>query len=188
MEIGYSDNSVEPGFVVEFLNADGDVICEDQTTFIAVKDRLEAMVSLGVGETCSIPFVANTTEGLASFKVSSTYKYHAPKKSKPIAKEEEELLADEEERDNEDKDSGSNSDWDKILDDYEKIVNDYLKVYKKVAAGDMSFMPSYMKLLADLQEFAKDLDGAKDDMTPSQMQRYVKITAKYSEAVLEELE
>ena len=67
MEVGYSDNRVEPGFVVEFLDEDGDILCKDQTDIVWEKDELVAVVALGVGETSSIPFGANVTKGLESF-------------------------------------------------------------------------------------------------------------------------
>jgi len=77
IEVGYSDNHVEPGFVVEFMDADGDIVCKDQTDIVFEKDELVSVVALAVGETSSIPFSVNGKK-VALFKVSSTFKYHEP--------------------------------------------------------------------------------------------------------------
>ena len=77
MEVGYSDNRVEPGFIVEFMDEDGDILCKDQTDIVWERDELVATVSLAIGESTSIPFSANDKK-VAKFKVSSTFKYHEP--------------------------------------------------------------------------------------------------------------
>ena len=174
MEVGYSDNRVEPGFVVEFLDEDGDILCKDQTDIVWEKDELVAVVALGVGETSSIPFGANVTKGLSSFKVSSTFKYHEPEKepatvSSSSSKE------------------SSSAEWDKILDNYEKVVNNYVKVYNKAMDGDISALSNYMDLLKEVENLAEELEDAEDEMSVSQMERYAKITAKLTEAALNAL-
>lgn len=77
IEVGYSDNRVEPGFVVEFMDEDGDVVCKDQTDIVWTKDELVSVVALAVGETSTIPFSAKGKK-ITQFKVSSTFKYHEP--------------------------------------------------------------------------------------------------------------
>ena len=178
MEVGYSDNRVEPGFVVEFLDEDGDVLCKDQTDIVWEKDELVAVVALGVGETSSIPFGANVTKGLASFKLSSTFKYHEPVKSEPAT-----VSSSSSKKSS----SASSAKWDEILDDYEKVVNNYVKVYSKAMSGDISAISSYMDLLEDAEDFAEELDDAEDEMSISQMERYAKISAKLTEAALNAL-
>ena len=175
IEVGYSDNRVEPVFVVEFLDKDGDILCKDQTDIVWEKDELVAVVALGVGETSSIPFGAAVTKGLTSFKVSSTFKYHEPVKMEPTT-----VSSSSNKK-------SSSAKWDKILDDYEKVVNNYVKVYSKAMAGDISALSSYMNLLEDAEEIAEELEDANDEMSVSQMERYTKITAKLTEAALNAL-
>ena len=177
MEVGYNDNRVEPGFVVEFLDENGDILCKDQTDIVWNKDELVAVVALGVGETSSIPFCANVTKGLSSFKVSSTFKYHEPVKAESTT------VSSSSSKNS----SSSSAKWDEILDDYEKVVNNYVKVYSKAMAGDISALSSYMDLLEDAEDLADELEDAEDDMSISQMERYAKISAKLTEAALNAL-
>ena len=178
MEVGYNDNRVEPSFVVEFLDEDGDILCKDQTDIVWNKDELVAVVALGVGETSSIPFGANVTKGLSSFKVSSTFKYHEPVKAESTT-----VSSSSSKKSS----SASSAKWDEILDDYEKVVNNYVKVYSKAMAGDISALSSYMDLLEDAEDLADELEDAEDDMSTSQMERYAKISAKLTEAALNAL-
>ena len=175
MEVGYSDNRVEPGFVVEFLDEDGDILCKDQTDIVWEKDDLVAVVALGKGETSSIPFCANATKGLSAFKVSSTFKYHEPVKEEPTTVSSSSIQ------------KTSSAKWDEILDDYEKVVNKYVKVYNKAMDGDISALSSYMDLLENAEDLAEKLEDAEDEMSVSQMERYAKITAKLTEAALNAL-
>ena len=180
MEVGYSDNRVEPGFVVEFLDEDGDILCKDQTDIVWEKDELVAVVALGEGETSSIPFGASVTKGLASFKVSSTFKYHEPVKA-------ESTTVSSSSSKKSSSSAAASAKWDEILDDYEKVVNNYVKVYSKAMAGDISALSNYIDLLEDAEDLAEELEDAEDEMSISQMERYTKITAKLTEAALNTL-
>lgn len=175
MEVGYSDNRVEPGFIVEFLDEGGDILCKDQTDIVWEKNELVAVVALGVGETSSIPFGANVTKGLVSFKVSSTFKYHEPVKEDPATVS------------SSSGNKSSSAKWDRILDDYEKVVNNYVKVYSKAMAGDVFALSNYMDLLEDAEDLAEELEDAEDEMSISQMERYTKITEKLTGVVLNAL-
>lgn len=179
IEVGYNDNRVEPGFVVEFLDEDGDILCKDQTDIVWNEDELVAVVALGVGETSSIPFGANVTKGLSSFKVSSTFKYHEPVKAESTT-----VSSSSSKKSSS---AAAAAKWDEILDDYEKVVNNYVKVYSKAMAGDISALSSYMDLLEDAEDLAEELEDAEDEMSISQMERYAKISAKLTEAALNAL-
>lgn len=78
--------------------------------------------------------------------------------------------------------SSSSADWDDVLDSYENYVDKYIKLAKKVAAGDMSAMAEYTSLMEEAQELGDRLDGAKGEMSASQMARYNKITMKMATA------
>lgn len=175
MEVGYSDNRVEPGFIVEFLDEGGDIVCKDQTDIVWEDDELVSVVALGVGETSSIPFSANVTDGLVAFKVSSTFKYHEPIKEQATSVS------------TSSRDKSSSLEMDEILDEYEKLVNKYVKVLGQAMSGDLSALSTYMDLLEEAEELAEDLEDVEDEMSVSQMQRYTKITNKLTEATLNAL-
>lgn len=78
--------------------------------------------------------------------------------------------------------SSSSADWDDVLDSYENYVDKYITLAKKVAAGDMSAMAEYTSLMEEAQELGERLDGAKGEMSASQMARYNKITMKMATA------
>ena len=75
--------------------------------------------------------------------------------------------------------------WDKLLDEYEKYVDQYIKTYKKAMKGDMSAMSEYVKLAEKAQELSEKIDKAKGEMSDAQMKRYLKITKKMNDALLE---
>lgn len=76
------------------------------------------------------------------------------------------------------------SDWDSILDSYEKYVNNYIAVMEKIKAGDMSAMQESASLLESANSLSKKLENAKEDLTPEQMTRYVKIISKMTAAMM----
>ncbi|MBQ9473201.1 MAG: hypothetical protein IJU81_02180 [Bacteroidales bacterium] len=78
--------------------------------------------------------------------------------------------------------ANSSSDWDEILDDYEELVNDYIKVAKKIERGDNSVISEFMEMLDDAESFSAELDEA-DNMTPAQIARYARLSAKLSSKV-----
>ena len=78
--------------------------------------------------------------------------------------------------------SSSSADWDDVLDSYENYVDKYITLAKKVAAGDMSAMAEYTSLMEEAQQLGERLDGAKGEMSASQMARYNKITMKMATA------
>ena len=76
-------------------------------------------------------------------------------------------------------------DWDKVLNEYENYVDQYIKTYKKAMKGDMSALSEYVKLAEKAQELSEKIDKAKGEMTDAQMKRYLKITKKMNDALLE---
>ena len=89
---------------------------------------------------------------------------------------------DSDEDDDELASSKNSTNWDKVLDEYESYVNQYIVLMKKAQNGDMSAMNEYAKMLEKAQSFADKLENADDAMTPAQMARYTKITAKMTQA------
>lgn len=101
--------------------------------------------------------------------------------------EEEEQEEVEEEEEEEPAQSTDSKKWDKILDDYESYVDQYIKLLKKATSGDLSAMTEYVSFLEKAQELQEELDGAKDELTTTQMKRLVKINQKLTDAAVNAL-
>jgi hypothetical protein len=93
-----------------------------------------------------------------------------------------EIMEDVEEGTNNSISSGS-EDWDSLLDTYESYVDKYISYMKKAANGDMSALSEYPALMEKAQELSEKIDNAKDDMSSSQLKRYMEITMKMTNAV-----
>ena len=78
--------------------------------------------------------------------------------------------------------SKSSTNWDAVLDEYESYVNQYIAFMKKAQKGDMSAMNDYPKMLEKAERFSDKLDDAEDEMTSTQLSRYMKITNKMANA------
>lgn len=89
---------------------------------------------------------------------------------------------DSDEDDDELASSKNSTNWDKVLDEYESYVNQYIVLMKKAQNGDMSAINEYAEMLEKAESFADKLENADDAMTPAQMARYTKITAKMTQA------
>lgn len=116
VEVGYLDGKIEPGFNVEFLDSDGDVLCSDKSNIVYDIDELKAIVALAVGESTSISFEVNEKK-VSSFRVSSTFEYHKPESTSVI--------------------SSARSIYDEAADEYSKIMkeaqDEYAKMYQEAA-------------------------------------------------------
>ncbi len=74
--------------------------------------------------------------------------------------------------------------WDEILDEYEKYVESYAKLIKKASSGDVSAMTESAKMLEHAQNLDEKFKDAKDDMSASQLKRYMEITTKMATAAM----
>ena len=92
------------------------------------------------------------------------------------------IMEDVEEGTNNSISSGS-EDWDSLLDTYESYVDKYISYMKKAANGDMSALSEYPALMEKAQELSEKIENAKDDMSSSQLKRYMNITMKMTNAV-----
>ena len=79
--------------------------------------------------------------------------------------------------------SSESEDWDSLLDTYESYVDKYISYMKKAANGDMSALSEYPALMEKAQELSEKIENAKDDMSSSQLKRYMNITMKMTNAV-----
>ena len=87
--------------------------------------------------------------------------------------------------DDDDSSDTESGDWDELIGEYEKYVNNYISLYKKALSGDMSALSSYSKMLESAESLSERLKQAEDDMSESQIDRYLKITEKMISAALD---
>lgn len=88
MEVGYYGGCCEPGFYLELIDADGDIVDRYETNVVYSRHELTALAELNEGETAVLGFSVNGSENAAGFRIGSSFKVH------PLENEEE---ADEEE-------------------------------------------------------------------------------------------
>ncbi|MBN1253285.1 MAG: hypothetical protein JXA16_14190 [Bacteroidales bacterium] len=81
------------------------------------------------------------------------------------------------------KTTSNSSNWDKVLDSYENYINQYIRLLKKANEGDMSAMTEYVSMMEKATDLAEKLDNADDDLTTSQMNRFIKLQTKLANAV-----
>ncbi|MBQ2541489.1 MAG: hypothetical protein II551_07555 [Paludibacteraceae bacterium] len=72
--------------------------------------------------------------------------------------------------------------WDKWLDSYEACVDSYIALSKKAQNGDLTAVGEYAAMLEKVHEMERNMPGKEDEMTPAQLKRHGKITAKLSSA------
>jgi len=64
------------------------------------------------------------------------------------------------------------------LADYESYTDKYIQLLKKANSGDMSAMTEYVSMLEKAQSLQESLSDADDEMTPAQLQKFMKIQQK----------
>ena len=82
--------------------------------------------------------------------------------------------------------TSTSSSWDSVLNEYDKFVNQYISLYKKAMNGDMNALTEYTSYLEKIDVLSDKLDAAEGSMTTAQMNRYLKITERMTNAILEE--
>lgn len=78
--------------------------------------------------------------------------------------------------------SSSSENWDAVLDSYEKYIDQYIKLLKKAQNGDMSAMTEYVEMMEKATDLAEKMENADDDLSASQMSRFVKLQTKLANA------
>ena len=104
---------------------------------------------------------------------------------------------EEEEEEEEDNDestnssSSSSSDFDKTLEDYEEFIDKYISILKKAKAADgdpmksMTIMAEAAPLMQKAQGLGTKLAQVQSDLTPSQLQKMLKLQGKLSKAAID---
>ena len=184
MEVGYGGETCTPLFSIEFQDGDGNVVGKDAADIVMDADELKAIVALGVDESATITF--NSEDDAVKFKMSSTFEVNPKDDSTSVVSdggsdsEDESALSDDE---GEVGSSATGSeDWDALLDSYDSYVTKYIAFAKKAANGDLNAISEYAALMEKAQELSDKMSGAKGDMSASQWARYMKITARLTNA------
>jgi len=76
----------------------------------------------------------------------------------------------------------SNEDWDAVLKSYESYIDQYIKLMKKAQNGDMSAMTEYAKMMEKASDLSEKMSNAGDDLSPSQMTKFMKLQTKLANA------
>ena len=80
MELGYAEGRYEPGFYIEVLDSDGDIVGKAETSITYDRTALETLASLNIGETASIEFNVSA-ENPVSFRLGSSFSVHEVRKT-----------------------------------------------------------------------------------------------------------
>lgn len=80
--------------------------------------------------------------------------------------------------------SSGSEDWDAMLDSYDSYVTKYVSLTKKAMKGDLLALAEYPALLEKAQDLCTKMEKAQGELSPSQLSRYLKITTKMTEALV----
>lgn len=115
-------------------------------------------------------------------------KFHGAKTFKITidARESEESDNDgaEEEGVTEETSASTSNNWDKILDEYEQYCDKVASLSKKAMSGDVSALTEYSSLVEKAESLSNKLENAEADLTPAQVQRLNKISAKFAQSMM----
>jgi hypothetical protein len=87
--------------------------------------------------------------------------------------------------DNSTVESSGNEDWDAVLKSYESYIDQYIKLAKKAKNGDASAMTEYVSMMEKASDLATKMQNAGDDLSSTQMAKFVKLQTKLANAALE---
>jgi len=83
------------------------------------------------------------------------------------------------------KETVSNEDWDAVLKSYESYIDQYIKLMKKAANGDASAMTEYASMMEKATDLSEKMSNAGDDLSVSQMTKFMKLQTKLTTAAAE---
>ena len=73
---------------------------------------------------------------------------------------------------------GGKGNWDAVLDDYEKTIDQMIVMQRKAKTGDKSALAEMASLTQTYQDLNAKLENAKNEMSESQVKRFLKILEK----------
>ncbi len=77
----------------------------------------------------------------------------------------------------------SDSDWDVYLSEYEQFIDKYVDMLKKAKTGDISAISDYSTYLEKANNLQLKMSEAKSQLTTAQLDRFVKLQNKLTNAV-----
>lgn len=78
--------------------------------------------------------------------------------------------------------SVSNEDWDAVLKSYESYIDQYIKLMKKAQNGDMDALTEYASMMEKATDLSEKMSNAGNDLSTSQMAKFVKLQTKLANA------
>ena len=76
------------------------------------------------------------------------------------------------------KSKSNNEDWDKVLKSYESYIDQYIKLMKKAQNGDTDAMTEYASMMVKATDLSEKMSNAGDDLSTSQMAKFIKLQTK----------
>lgn len=141
-------------------------------------EDVTGLMKLKKGETGYIRWSVDELEGLKTFQLSSA-----------IEKSEHSSYSGSDGDNSSDNSSVSSSggteDWDAVLKSYESYIDQYIKLMKKAKNGDASAITEYASMMEKATDLATKMQNAGDDLSSTQMAKFVKLQTKLANAALE---
>ncbi|MFD1628665.1 DUF6591 domain-containing protein [Pseudopedobacter beijingensis] len=81
--------------------------------------------------------------------------------------------------------ASSKENWEAFLNSYEGYIDQYIRLMKKAKAGDMSAMTEYAEYMQKATDLQEKMESAKNELSASQMARYMKLQTKLMKAAAE---
>lgn len=169
------------GFGIEIFDESGPVVVKNATSGGMSgpysSDDVTSLMKLGDGESGFIRWSVSgdEVEGLTSFQISSALEksnrssYSSSSSSSSTS-------------------SSTNSggeDWDAVLKSYETYIDQYIKLMKKAKDGDASAMTEYAEMMQNATDLAEKMESAGDDLSTTQMNKFLKLQTKLTNAAME---
>lgn len=180
MSIGTSSGSCAPAFRVEFYDGDGNVVCKDSTDLSWDSSELDEIVSLSVSDIGKLTFDCLDDKGIKSFKVFSTFEAYPDESSDPFGSAFS-VWGMGSDSDGSSDETSSSEDWDAVLDSYDSYVTEYIDFVER-AKNNPSVLAESASLVKKAQDLGDKLEKAQDEMSSSQVDRYVEISKRMAEA------
>lgn len=181
VKVGLDGGDCAPNFFVDFIDGDGNIVCNDATDIVWDFDVLKKLESIRIGETATISFDC-CEKGAKQLKMSSTFDVYpnylndSPTEDSGVSSIDESSPSNSTE---------SSEDWDALLDSYEDYVDSYISLLKKANAGDLDALSEYPSFLQKAQEMGEKMSNASGDLSVSQLNRYNQINQKMLNAAQE---
>lgn len=177
------------GFGIEVVDENGTTVQKSAATGSGFSgpyshEDVEDLFKLKPGETGTIRWsVEDNALNAKELKFTISSAFELCEKSGDSSDNYSDDDDDDDDDDNDDLASSKGStNWDAVLNEYESYVNQYISLMKKAQNGDMSAMSDYAKMLEKAERLSDKLDDAEDEMTSTQLSRYMKITNKLANA------